>query len=114
MHAVELTGLASDAARFSHLGTLRTGMFVYGLARGVNEGWLDPSFAADARRGWEAPTAKLTPEGDGIDVCASTDIGDTTYYRNRPRLRGDLHGFGPFLLAGAELLPLERRSPPVR
>jgi unsaturated rhamnogalacturonyl hydrolase len=92
----------------SWLETSCTGMFVYGLARGVNEGWLDPSFAPDARRGWAALRQKVTPEGDIIDVCGSTDIGDVNFYFNRPRLQGDLHGFGPFLLAGAEMLRLSR------
>jgi rhamnogalacturonyl hydrolase YesR len=96
------------------LETSCTGMFVYGLARGVNERWLDAAFAADARRGWSALTTKITPEGDIVDVCGSTDIGDSTYYRNRPRLRGDLHGFGPFLLAGAEILQLTRSAPALK
>jgi len=51
---------------------------------------------------------KVTPESDIVDVCGSTDIGDLNYYRNRPRLQGDLHGFGPFLLAGSEILRLAR------
>ncbi len=88
----------------SWLETSSTGMFVYGLARGVNEGWLDRSFEADAVRGWTALRGKITPEGDVIDVCASTDVGDVAYYLNRPRLKGDLHGFGPFLLAAPEIL----------
>lgn len=92
----------------SWIETSSTGMFVYGLTRGVNEGWLDPSFAADARRGWQALCKKITADGDVVDVCASTDVGDVTFYLNRPRLAGDLHGFGPFLLAGAEILRLER------
>jgi len=88
----------------SWLETSSTGMFVYGLARGVNEGWLDRSFAADARRGWQALCRKVTAEGDLVDVCASTDVGDVEFYRNRPRLQGDLHGFGPFLLSGGEII----------
>ncbi len=95
----------------SWIETSSTGMFVYGLARGVNEGWLDQSFAADARRGWNALVTKVTPDGDVIDVCGSTDIGDAAYYLGRPRIRGDLHGFGPFLLAGGELLVMQRRFP---
>lgn len=92
----------------SWIETSCTGMFVYGLARGVNEGWLPASAATAAQRGWAALTLKVTPEGDLNDVCGSTDIGDRAYYRQRPRLRGDLHGFGPFLLAGAELVRLAR------
>jgi rhamnogalacturonyl hydrolase YesR len=92
----------------SWLETSCTGMIVYGLARGVNEGWLDRSAAEDALRGWAALTRKVTVSGDVIDVCGSTDIGDLKYYLNRPRLQGDLHGFGPFLLAGSEIIRLRR------
>ncbi len=94
----------------SWIETSCTGMFVYGLARGVNEGWLDRSATEDALRGWAALTRKVTASGDVIDVCGSTDVGDVNYYLNRPRLQGDLHGFGPFLLAGSEIIRLRRTS----
>lgn len=93
----------------SWLETSATGMLTYGLARGVNEGWLDESFADAATRGWTALQAKITPDGDLIDVCGSTDTGDLAFYLARPRLQGDLHGFGSFLLAGAEVVRLEKR-----
>lgn len=83
-----------------------TGMIVYGIARGVNESWIDPGFAPAAQKGWRALREKITPEGDIVDVCGSTDTGDLEYYKKRPRLRGDLHGFGSFLLAGAEIMRL--------
>jgi rhamnogalacturonyl hydrolase YesR len=91
----------------SWLETSATGMITYAIARGVNEGWLDRSFAADARRGWAALQAKVLPDGDLVDVCGSTDTGDLRYYLERPRLQGDLHGFGSYLLAGAEIVRLE-------
>ncbi len=94
----------------SWIETSCTGMFVYGLARGVNEGWLDASFAGPAKNGWAALQKKVTPDGDLTDVCGSTDTGDLDFYLNRPRLKGDLHGFGSFLLAGAEILRLEQNS----
>jgi rhamnogalacturonyl hydrolase YesR len=81
-------------------------MVVYGLARGVNEGWLDASFAEPARKGWAALRKKITAAADIVDVCGSTDVGDVDYYLKRPRLQSDLHGFGPFLLAGSEILRL--------
>jgi rhamnogalacturonyl hydrolase YesR len=87
----------------SWIETSGTAMFTYGLARGVNEGWLDRSFANNARRGWQALQAKITADGDVLDVCASTDTGDLAYYLTRPRLKGDLHGYGSVLLAGAEV-----------
>lgn len=92
----------------SWIETSSTGMFVYGLARGVNEGWLDRTFAETARLGWGALKQKVTTEGDITDVCGSTDIGDASYYLKRPRLQGDLHGFGPFLLAAGEILRMRR------
>ena len=53
-------------------------------------------------------TDMITPEGDLLDVCGSTDTGDLKYYFNRPRLQGDLHGFGSYLLAGAEIVRMEK------
>lgn len=91
----------------SWIETSCTGMFTYGLARGVNEGWLDADSADSARKGWQALHAKITPEGDVVDVCASTDTGDLAFYLKRPRLQGDLHGFGSVLLAGSEVVRLE-------
>ena len=88
----------------SWLETSATGMLTYGMARGVNEGWLDAGFAETARKAWAALQSKVTPEGDLLDVCGSTDTGDLKYYFSRPRLKGDLHGFGSYLLAGAEIV----------
>lgn len=99
----------------SWIETSCTGMFVYGLSRGVNEGWLDASFAESARKGWSALVKKVTVDGDLVDVCGSTDVGDLAFYLNRPRLQGDLHGFGSFLLAGAEVIRLKsNNSSPVQ
>jgi unsaturated rhamnogalacturonyl hydrolase len=92
----------------SWIETSCTGMLTYGLARGVNEGWLDASFGDVAKKGWAALQTKITPEGDLIDVCGSTDTGDLDYYLNRPRLQGDLHGFGSCLLAGAEIVRMQK------
>lgn len=87
-----------------------TGMFVYGLARGVNEGWLDPSFANSARSGFTALKTKVTNDGNITEVCGSTDVGDLDYYLKRPRINGDLHGFGSFLLAGAEIIRMHNHD----
>lgn len=92
----------------SWLETSCTGMLTYGMARGVNEGWLDASFGNSARQGWKALQTKVTPDGDLLDVCGSTDTGDLAFYLNRPRLKGDLHGFGSFLLAGAEIVRMKK------
>jgi rhamnogalacturonyl hydrolase YesR len=98
----------------SWLETSATGMITYGMARGVNEGWLDASFAETALKAWKALQSKVTPEGDLLDVCGSTDTGDLKYYLNRPRLQGDLHGFGSYLLAGAEIVRLQSKQKPIK
>ncbi len=95
----------------SWLETSATGMLTYGIARGVNEGWIDASFADTAHKGWRALQTKVTADGDLLDVCGSTDTGDLKYYLNRPRLQGDLHGFGSYLLASAEIVRLHKKSP---
>jgi unsaturated rhamnogalacturonyl hydrolase len=95
----------------SWLETSATGMLTYGMARGVNEGWLDASFAEVAVKGWKALQSKVTADGDLLDVCGSTDTGDLDYYLKRPRLQGDLHGFGSYLLAGAEIVRLQKAIP---
>lgn len=87
-----------------------TGLLTAALARGVNEGWLDGGLAATARQGWKGVAARILPDGDLFDICGSIDTGTADHYRTRPPLRGDLHGFGPVLMAGAELLRLDARQ----
>lgn len=94
----------------SWIETSCTGMFAYALARGVNEGWLDPSYAADARKGWHALLGKATPEGKLRDICPSTSPGDLKSYMSRPRKEDDIHGYGPFLLAAAEMIRMEKKA----
>jgi rhamnogalacturonyl hydrolase YesR len=93
------------------LVTLILAPFASLMARGVNEGWLDASFADTARHGWKALQTKVTPDGDLLDVCGSTDTGDLAFYLKRPRLQGDLHGFGSYLLAGAEIVRMQTTHP---
>lgn len=86
-----------------------TGMFTYAIARGVNEGWLDASFAKDALKGWHALGKKVKQNGEMIDTCPSTHHDqDINFYLNRPRRKNDPHAYGPFLMAGAEILKLKK------
>jgi hypothetical protein len=54
--------------------------------------------------------SKVTSDGDLLDVCGSTDTGDLRFYLNRPRLQGDLHGFGSYLLAGSEIVRMNKST----
>jgi rhamnogalacturonyl hydrolase YesR len=86
-------------------------MFIYTIARAVNQGWIDASFASAAHRGWKGLQGKLDAQLQLRDVCPGTDMSeDVRYYLNRPRRTGELHAVGPFLLAGLQMLTLENRK----
>jgi len=82
-----------------------TAMFAYSIARAVNRGWIDPSNMAVARNGFEGIRQHVTPEGVVNGTCQGTGIGkDLQYYIDRARPDDDMHGRGPVMLAGAEIL----------
>jgi unsaturated rhamnogalacturonyl hydrolase len=82
-----------------------TAMFTYGIARAVNRGWIDPSYLAMARRAFAGLSKNVTAEGVVNETCIGTNIGqDLDYYVNRQRPSDDMHGRGPVLLAGTEIL----------
>jgi unsaturated rhamnogalacturonyl hydrolase len=82
-----------------------TAMFTYSIARAVNRGWIDPATMAVARKGFEGIRQHVTPAGIVKDTCQGTGIGkDLQYYIDRARPDDDMHGRGPVMLAGAEIL----------
>ncbi|CAA6677643.1 MULTISPECIES: glycoside hydrolase family 105 protein [unclassified Lentimonas] len=89
-----------------------SGMFTYCILKGVNEGWLDPSFLEAGKKGWKGLQTKVNDQYEIIDVCMATDMSDDlNYYLKRPRIIHDQHGIGPFLLAGAEYLKAAGQAP---
>jgi len=97
----------------SYLESSCTAMFVYCIARAVNEGWIDKRYASIALTGWEGLKAqKITPEGQIKDICAGTGIeNDMTFYYRRPALVNDTHGLGPIIDAGIEVMRLKASIP---
>jgi len=89
-----------------------TGMFTFGLARGVANGWLDGAeYEAAARQGWKALSDCVDEEGNVKDVCIGTNRGkDEAFYLNRPRAIGDLHGQGATIWAAWAMLKLDAKS----
>jgi rhamnogalacturonyl hydrolase YesR len=89
--------------------TSATAMFAYGIARAVHRGWLPASDMAMARHAFAGVTTNVTADGAVEGTCAGTNIGLTLdFYINRPRPDDDLHGRGPTLLAGTEILQTAR------
>jgi rhamnogalacturonyl hydrolase YesR len=87
-----------------------TAMFAYGIARAVNRGWLDPSYVAMARKAFAGISKNVTTEGVVNETCEGTNIGQTLdYYVKRGRPSDDMHGRGPVLLAGTEILLAKKK-----
>jgi unsaturated rhamnogalacturonyl hydrolase len=82
-------------------------MFTYALSRGVQQGCLDPHYAAVAHRGYQGVLAKLSVGPDGrtnlADISIGTNVGDYAYYIARDRATNDFHGLGAFLIMNEQL-----------
>ena len=93
----------------SYLETSASAMFAYAIARGVRQGYLPADYAATARRAWRGVMARVRPDGRIEGTCAGTGVSDNVAdYYARPTPLNDVHGVGPVLLAGSEILQLGR------
>jgi rhamnogalacturonyl hydrolase YesR len=84
-----------------------SGMFTFAIARAVNRGWLDAgAYGPVAISGWRGIATKIDPQGHVTGTCVGTSYAaDYAYYYSRP-CTDDQHGYGPVLLAGAEIIRL--------
>jgi rhamnogalacturonyl hydrolase YesR len=94
----------------SYLETSATAIYAYCIARGVNRGWLDPlAYAPMAVLAWHAVTTQVNETGQVENVCVGTGMGfDPAFYYARPVSPLAAHGYGPVLLAGAEMFTLAK------
>jgi hypothetical protein len=71
-----------------------TGFFIYALAEGVDNGWLDAAtYRPPVAKAWAALCAQIDPKGNVADVSVLTEhSNDESYYLARPRAAGNLHG----------------------
>lgn len=89
----------------SYLESSVTAMFVYTVAKAVNEGWISKRYITIAQNGWDALSKKITADGQIPDICIGTSVEeDIRYYYSRPKETNDTHGLGAFLMAGAEMI----------
>jgi rhamnogalacturonyl hydrolase YesR len=90
----------------TYLETSASAMFVYALARGVNEGWLSPLFGPPAITGWNGLATRVLPDGRVEGICEGTTYAsEFTYYTYRGA-GSDTIFVGPVLYAGAEVIRL--------
>jgi unsaturated rhamnogalacturonyl hydrolase len=93
----------------SYLETSASAMFTFAIARGVNRGWLAPVYAPVAQAGWKAVARRVRPDGRIEGTCVGTTAAyDAVYYYNRPTDLGAIQGYGPTLMAGAEVITMLR------
>ncbi|WP_229415950.1 glycoside hydrolase family 88/105 protein [Pseudoduganella armeniaca] len=92
----------------SYLETSASAMFVYAIAHAVNQGWISPTvYGSVAQAGWAGLATKINAQGQVEGTCVGTTLAsDQVYYYHRPTSVHALHGYGPMLLAGAEMLRL--------
>jgi unsaturated rhamnogalacturonyl hydrolase len=92
----------------SYLETSASAIFVYSIARAIDAGWISAaSYGSVAQAGWIGVTTRVNPRGQVEGTCVGTTLAsDHVYYYNRPQSVYATHGYGPVLLAGAEMIRL--------
>jgi len=92
----------------SYLETSASALFVYGIAHAIDQGWISPTtYGSIAQAGWAGLSTRINAQGQVEGTCvATTFASDPVYYYNRPASVYALHGYGPMLLAGAEMIRL--------
>jgi len=92
----------------SYLETSATAIYTYCIARAINRGWIDArAFGPMCLLGWNAVATRVNARGQVEGTCVGTGMAfDPAFYYYRPTNVYAAHGYGPVLLAGAEVMRL--------
>lgn len=92
----------------SYLETSATAIYAYSIARAINRGYIDDQiYGPMVCLAWNAVASKVTEKGQVEGTCVGTGMGfDPAFYYYRPINVYAAHGYGPVLLAGAEMIEL--------
>lgn len=92
----------------SYLETSATAIYAYAYARAINRGWIDAlAYAPMTLLAWNAVSTKINERGQVEGTCVGTGMAfDPAFYYFRPTSPFAAHGYGPVLLAGAEVISL--------
>jgi rhamnogalacturonyl hydrolase YesR len=96
----------------SYLETSCTAIYCYAIAKGINRGWLNAkAYAPMCLLAWNAVTTKVNASGEVEGTCVGTGMGfEPAFYYYRPINVFAAHGYGPVLLAGAEVINLLKKG----
>jgi rhamnogalacturonyl hydrolase YesR len=94
----------------SYLETSATAIYAFSMARAIGRGWIDAvAYGPAALLAWNAVSTKVNAQGQVEGTCVGTGMGfDPAFYYHRPTSPFAAHGYGPVLLAGAEVVRLLR------
>lgn len=92
----------------SYLETSATAIYTYSIARSINRGWIDAmAYGPVAQLGWNAVSTRVNSKGQIEGTCVGTGMAfDPAFYYYRPINVYAAHGYGPVLLAGAEIIEM--------
>ena len=95
----------------SYLETSATAIYTYCIARAINRGWIDArTYGPMCLLAWDAVATRVNAQGQVEGTCVGTGMAfDPTFYYYRPISVYAAHGYGPVLLAGAEIINLLKR-----
>lgn len=98
----------------SYLETSSTAIFTYSIARAINRGWVDAKvYGPVVCLAWNAVASKVNEKGQVEGTCVGTGMGfDPAFYYYRPVSRFAAHGYGPVILAGAEMIEMLKHTHP--
>jgi unsaturated rhamnogalacturonyl hydrolase len=96
----------------SYLETSATAIYSYCIAHACNKGWLNPvTYAPMANLAWNAVTTKINDIGQVEGTCVGTGMAfDPAFYYHRPVNVFAAHGYGPVILAGAEMYKMVAKN----
>ena len=92
----------------SYPETSCTGMFLYGLASGIENGWLpSEEYSANVEKAWNALAGYVNQKGEVENVCVGTNAKDNKkHYLTRPKKTGNFHGQAAVLWAATAMVRL--------
>ena len=92
----------------SYLETSATAIYSYCIAHAINKEWIDAkAVCTDGCLAWNAVSTKVNDKGQVEGTCVGTGMAfDPAFYYYRPVNVFAAHGYGPVLLAGAEMYKL--------
>lgn len=88
-----------------------TGMFLFSLASGVDNGWLPgDQYSMNVEKAWNALAGYVNTKGEVENVCVGTNAKDNKkHYLIRPKSAGNFHGQAAVLWAATAMIRLQKQ-----